>query len=163
MSDVLLTEISKKLSDIHAALKGGAANGGAKTPASTAPAAPKADANAIAGDTTKTPAEKAAAANKAIAERKAAKALAEKTATAKAPAKAPGGKHTLDQVREIIRKVAADVDKVSAKNILADDGGGAERCDVLKPEFYDAVYEACEVLLGGEGAPKAAPDELDDL
>ena len=162
MSDVLLTEISKKLSDIHAALKGGAANGGAKTPASTAPAAPKADANAnaIAGDTTKTPAEKKAAADKAIAARKALKDAAEKAAASKAPPK--GGKHTLDQVREIIRKVAADVDKVSAKNILADDGGSAERCDVLKPEFYDAVYEACEVLLGGEGSPKA-PDDLDDL
>jgi hypothetical protein len=163
MSDALLTEISKKLGDIHAALtKGG---GGAATPGATSrPAAT--GATAPGGD------------NKAVIDAKAkARATAEaaaKVAAGKtgggAPAsggpagstKAKGGKHTLDQVREMIRKVAADVGRQDAKDILLDDGGGVERCDALKPEKYDAVFEACQVLLRGEGGQTATAAEPED-
>jgi hypothetical protein len=62
----------------------------------------------------------------------------------------------------MIRKVAADVDKQSAKDILMDDGGVEKVLD-LKPADYDKVYEACEVLLSGEGAKSApAPVEEED-
>jgi hypothetical protein len=156
MSDALLTEISKKLDTIAGLLKGGAP---AAAPKTSAPAAaPKGDANAIAADTTKTAAEKAAAANKAIAERKAVKDAAEKAAAAKGGTK---GKKTIDQVRSMIRKVAADVDKQTAKDILKDDGGVDKVLD-LKPELYDAVFEACEVVLKGEGKPAATPAEEED-
>jgi hypothetical protein len=170
MSDALLTEISKKLDVIAGLLK---APGGAVAPkaatAATAAASrpPAADPNALAADSTKSAAEKKAAADKAIAARKAAKEAAAPAAAATKPAaastKAPGGKHTIDQVREMIRKVAADIDKQSAKDILSDDGGGVEKVIDLKPEFYDRVFEACEVLLAGEGkaAPAAAVEEDD--
>lgn len=168
MSDALLTEISKKLSDIHATLKssGGAASAGATPPKSPAPSS--SDANKIAGDATLTPAQKKEAADKAIAAKKAAAETAKKTAAATsaptAGTKAKGGKHTIEQVREIIRKVANDVDKQSAKDILKDDGNGVEKVAELKPEFYDAVYEACEVVLGGEGKGAApAVEEEDDF
>lgn len=163
MSDALLTEISKKLSDIAGLLsKAGAAPAAA---AKTAPAA-------TATDAAKTAAATAAAAKKADEKKKAdatAAAPAKPTkpasgGTVAATTKAPGGKHTLGQVRDMIRKVAADVDRQSAKDILLDDGGGVERCDLLKPENYDKVYEACEVLLHGEGNKSdAAPAEEDDL
>jgi len=164
MSDALLTEISGKLSKILTALEKGGAPATSKPTTATA-TAPKADANAVANDTTKSAAEKKAEADKLIAKKKAEKEAAAKAAAAaaapKAGTKAAGGKHTIEQVREIIRKVAADVDKQSAKDILKYDGGGTERVADLKPEFFDAVYEACEVLLGGEGksAPAAAEEE----
>jgi hypothetical protein len=64
----------------------------------------------------------------------------------------------------MVRKVAADVDRQSAKDILLDDGGGVERVLDLKPEKFDAVFEACQVLLRGEGASTAGPaPEEDDL
>jgi hypothetical protein len=153
MSDALLTEISKKLSDIHAALKGGSQSGGAASSGAKTP--PPAD------DAKKVAADKAVAKAKAEAKAKVEAAAAGKT-TAAAGTKAPGGKHTVDQVRAIIRKVAEDIDKPSAKDILKDDGGGAERVADLKPQFYDAVFEACEVLRGGEGKPAAATAEPED-
>jgi len=166
MSDALLTEISKKLSDIHAALiKGGAAPVAApKTTTTTTTAAPDAAAKAKA---------EAAAKAKADAEAKAkadaaAKAKAAAAAAPKGPAagtKAPGGKFTIDQVRDLIRQVAtnASLGKQSAADILSDDGGGVTKVTDLKPENYDKVAEACQVLLNGEGAgaPAAAPE--DDL
>lgn len=157
MSDVLLTEISKKLSDIHAALKGG--SGGAVAPkASTGTPGTSSDA------------AKAAAAKKADDKKKADAATAAAAAasgTKGGPAagtKAPGGKHTIEQVREIIRKVAADknLGTQSAKDILQDDGGGVAKVVELKPENYDKVYEACEVLLKGEGNKDSTAAE-DDL
>lgn len=165
MSDALLTEISGKLSEIAKLLKAGAA---------PAAAAPKTTAAGAGGNAT-ADAAKVAAAKKAAEDetkKKAAAAAAAKTGagakpgTLPATTKAPGGKHTLGQVRDLIRKVAADksLGTQSAKDILQDDGGGVERCDLVKPENYDKVYEACEVLLNGEGAkePEASSDE-DDL
>lgn len=161
MSDALLTQISKQLGDIHATLKGG---GGA--------VAPKAPAEKTAASAADIAAAKAAAAKKADVAKKADAAAKTSAATATKPAgpaagtKAPGGKHTIEQVRELIRKVAADknLGKQSAKDILADDGGGVEKVLDLKPENYDKVYEACEVLLNGEGnkEPETPADE-DDL
>lgn len=170
MSDALLTEISKKLSDIHAALKAGAAPVAAKATTAaagtgTSPDAVKAAKEAAAK---KDAATKAAAAKKAADEAAAKKAAATPSKPAGPPAgtKAPGGKRTIEQVREIIRKVASNtgLGMQSAKDILMDDGGGVEKVIELKPEFYDRVYEACEVLLNGEG-DKAAPasEPEDDL
>lgn len=142
MSDALLTEISKKLSDIHVALtKGGASSGGAAATGAKTPTAAAADKPKAAAD----------------------KAAVKPTGPA-AGTKAKGGKHTIDQVREMIRKVAADknLGKETAKDILRDDGGGVEKVLDLKPEAYDAVYEACEVALKAEGG-KEAPAEDDDF
>lgn len=165
MSDALLTEISNKLGAIHAALtKGGAANnGGAVVPKPAAtPAANKPGVSNPAGK----PAPAApAAAKPAVAKPGAAKAAAAAAATAAANTKAPGGKYTLQQVRDIIRKVATDASLggQSAKDILTDDGGGVTRATDLKPENYDAVYEACQVLLSGEGGGTPAASAEDDL
>lgn len=161
MSDALLTRIAEAVEGLRADLKKGSGATAPKPAASAA--APKGDANAVANDATLTPAQKKAAADKAIADRKAAKEAADKAAAA-AAAKTGGakGKKTVEQVREMIRKVAADVDKQTAKDILKDDGGGVEKVLDLKPENYDAVYEACEVVLKGEGKP-AAPADDDDF
>lgn len=164
MSDALLKEISTKLDTIAGILKSGAAPAaGTKAPTTAAPDDAKAKAKAEADAKTK-----AEAATKAKAEAAAkAKPAAAPAAPAgpKAGTKAPGGKHTVEEVREIIRKVAADknLGKPSARDILKDDGGGVERVLDLKPEFYDAVYEACEVLLGGEGGKPEASEPEDDL
>jgi hypothetical protein len=168
MSDAILERQAKALEGILALLQKAPVFGlptGAATPpkadkAAAGAAAPKGDANAVANDTTMTPAQKKAAADKAIADRKAAKEAADNAAAAKGGAK---GKKTIEQVREMIRKVAADVDKQTAKDILKDDGGGVEKVLDLKPEHYDAVFEACEVVLKGEGKPAAAAEEEDDF
>lgn len=171
MSDALLerlaTAVEGLLAHIQKSPVFGLPTAGAVTKPSTTPKAePKADANAVAADTTKTPAQKKAEADKLIAQKKAIKDAADKAAATSAAkaSKATGGKRTIEQVREMIRKVAADVDKQSAKDILMDDGGGVEKVLDLKPENYDKVYEACEVLLSGEGAKTApAPEEDDDF
>jgi hypothetical protein len=159
MSDALLNEISKKLSDIHATLKAGVNPAGAGAVASKPAAAAKPAAAPAA-------AKPAAAAKPDRAAAAATSAAASKPKPAGPPSgtRAPGGKHTIEQVREMVRKVAADVDRQSAKDILLDDGGGVERVLDLKPEKFDAVFEACQVLLRGEGASTAGPaPEEDDL
>lgn len=164
MSDALLTEISKKLTDIAGLLKGGAPAAVAPKPGTSSAGAAGPDAAAKA---------KAAAAEKAKNEAAAAvKAKADAAAAAKTKAtagpaagtKGPGGKYTIDQVRDIIRKVATDANlgKASAADILTDDGGGVSKVTDLKPENYDKVYEACQVLLSGEGGGGEASPE-DDL
>ena len=161
MSDALLTRIAEAVEGLRADLKKGS---GAAAPKPAAATAPKGDANAVANDATLTPAQKKAAADKAIADRKATKEAADKAAAAAAPKGGAKGKKTVEQVREMIRKVATDVDKQTAKDILKDDGGGVEKVLDLKPENYDAVYEACEVLLNGEGkGAAAAPADDDDF
>jgi nucleoid-associated protein YgaU len=176
MSDALLIQISKQLGEIHATLKVGGAPATptptvGKTPATTA--APKPAAGAAAPDA----AAKAAAAKADDVAKKAATAAAEKAAAAKAAAaktpagpatgtKAPGGRYTVDQVRDKVREVAtnASLGRDSAKDILDQDGGGVKSVKDLKPENYDKVYEACQVALQSEGsAPAAAPAPEDDL
>lgn len=161
MSDALLTEISKKLSDIHATLKTAAT-----TPAAGATAPKPGAATPSAADKAKA---EAAAKATAAAAAKAAAAPKPATKPAAGPAsgtKAAGGKYTIDQVREQIRAVAtnASLGKQSAKDILDQDGGGVTKVVDLKPENYDKVYEACQVALQSEGAPAApAPAEEDDF
>jgi ribonuclease D len=177
MSDALLERLAKSAEGILAHLQKSpvfglptAANsGGAKNPApagtAAAPDAAKAAADKAAA---KAAADKktAAAAAAAAAAKAAATPSATKPAGPPAGTRAPGGKHTIEQVREMIRKVAADknLGKQSAKDILSDDGGGVEKVLDLKPENYDKVFEACEVLLNGEGNKEAAaPADEDDL
>ena len=168
MSDALLTEISKKLSDIHAALKGGGAGAGAAVPGSKQPAGPDPKAAAVAKAAADAKA-KAAADVKAKADAAAAAAAAVKAPKPAGPAagtKAPGGKHTVEEVREKIREVAtnASLGRQSATDILDADGGGVKTVKDLKPENYDKVYEACQVAIQTEGSPPAtvaAPE--DDL
>jgi pyruvate/2-oxoglutarate dehydrogenase complex dihydrolipoamide acyltransferase (E2) component len=175
MSDALLERIATAAEGLLAHIRSTGTGAGAVNTKPTTPpkaetkadkAETKADANAVAADTTKTPAQKKAEADKLIAQKKAVKEAADRAAAASAAkaSKPTGGKRTIEQVREMIRKVAADVDKQSAKDILMDDGGGVEKVLDLKPENYDKVYEACEVLLSGEGAKTApVPDDDDDF
>ncbi len=162
MSDALLTRIADGIDALRADLKKGFVGTVGAT-------APKPAAGAAAPDAAKVAAKKAA---DAAAAKKIADAAAAAKAAAKTPAsgpaagtKGPGGKHTIEQVREAIRKVAANASlgKASAKEILADDGGGVERVADVKPENYDKVFEACQVLLASEGAPAAAAEPEDDL
>ena len=166
MSDALLTEISKKLSDIHAVLKA-PASAAAPKPGTTGAADKAAVPDAAAAKA----AAKKAAEEKAKAEVKAKADAAAKTAAAAkagppAGTKGPNGKFTVDQVRDKVREVAtnAALGKQSAADILDQDGGGVKRVTDLKPENYDKVYEACQVALqteGSEPAGAAAPE--DDL
>jgi type II secretory pathway component HofQ len=145
MSDALLERIAKATEGLLALhTKGG---GGAVAPKpAAAPAAAKPAA---------TPAKPAAA--------PAAKPAAKPAAAAPAAAKAPNGKHDSVQVRDAIRKVATNpnLGKQSALDILDQDGGGVTNVTNLKPEFFDAVFEACQALLAGEG--EGAPADDNDL
>lgn len=140
MSDALLTEISKKLSDIHAVLsKGGAA--AAIPPKADKPATPK-------PETKKEAAPKAPKAG----------------ATAPAGTKAADGKHTIEEVRDILKKVAVHeaLGRQVAINIL-DENGGVDHLTKLKPENYDAVYEAAQVELNGAKTAEPAGEDDDGL
>jgi type II secretory pathway component HofQ len=129
MSDVLLTRIADALEGLLAHAKGAAKAAPAAAAAAAKPAA-------------------------AAAKPAAAKPAAAKPAAAPAqPQKAPGGRYTLDQVRDAVRKIAANktLGKQSALDILDQDGDGAQNVTLLKPEYYDSVYEACSALLTNEG------------
>jgi hypothetical protein len=141
MSDVLLTRIADALEGLLAHAKGAA---------KAAPAAAAAAAKPAAAAAKPAAAKPAAAAAKPAA----AKPAAAKPAAAPAqPQKAPGGRYTLDQVRDAVRKIAANktLGKQSALDILDQDGDGAQNVRLLKPEYYDSVYEACSALLTNEG------------
>lgn len=163
MSDLLLERIAKAAEGLLAHLqKSPASSGGATRPAAAAPVTPP---KAAAADPAK-----AAAAAKAVADAKTAAAAKVAAAAAKkapaAGAKAPGGKYTVEQVRDIVRQVATNpgLGRQSAADILDQDGGGVTKVTDLKPENFDKVYEACQVLLSGEGddgAPASEPE--DDL
>lgn len=154
MSDALLERIAKAAEGLLAHLKGGGGAvapkpgaAGAATPPKPAATGPKPGAAGAA-----TPPKPAAnKTNKGAA------------APPPAAAKAANGKYNSDQVRDIIRKVAtnANLGKQSAVDILDQDGNGAPNVMTLKPEFYDAVYEACQVALQGEGGAEASADEYD--
>ena len=166
MSDALLTRIAEAVEGLRADLKKSAPAGGAVVPKAAAGGAPKPDAAAAkAAADTKAKAEaetKARAAAAATAA--AAKAAAAPKGTAPvAGTKAPGGKFTVDQVRDKIREVATNpgLGRQSASDILDQDGGGVKSVKDLKPENYDKVYEACQVALQSEGSAPAEPE--DDL
>jgi hypothetical protein len=164
MSDVHLTRIADALEGLLAHVKKspvfGLPVGGAKNPS--------AGAGASAGGDPKIAAKKAAekaAAEKVAAEKAAAAAAAKNKSGPPAGTKAAGGKHTIEQVREIILKVATNesLGKQSAKDVLMEDGAGAQRVIDLKPENYDNVYDACQVLLSNEGTTASQAEPEDDL
>jgi hypothetical protein len=69
-------------------------------------------------------------------------------------AKTPAGKYDYGQVRDIVCNVAMNhsLGKESARDVLDLDGGGVTSVSSMLPEYLDHVYEACQVLLSGEGA-----------
>lgn len=118
----------------------------------------------------------AAAADKKATDKAAAKAAADKAAAAAASkkndkaaaapvsgTKAANGKHTIDDVREILRQVATKpgLGRQSALDIL-DENGGVDHLNKLKPENFDAVYEAAEVALKGGEASEDEDSTGDD-
>jgi membrane protein involved in colicin uptake len=178
MSDVLLERIATAL---EAIAKNGSVGGAVKAPAAATGGAATTGGAAKPDAAAKAAADKKAA-EKAAADKAAAKAAADKAAkpaakpaaaaadkkaapAAAAATKAPGGKYNSEQVRDIIRKVATNVSlgKQSALDILDQDGGGVTNVTNLKPEFFDAVFEAAQVVLQGEGSSTPAPEDDDDL
>jgi hypothetical protein len=167
MSDVLLQNILDEMKGLRSDLAKGPKAAPAAGATTTKPDADKATAAAKAA-AAKTAADKKAADEataKAAAEKAAAaKAAAAKTAGPAAGTKAPGGKYTIEQVREKVREVASNenLGKETASDILDQDGNGSKRVTDLKPADYDRVYEACAVALQSEGAKTAAPKTDDD-
>jgi hypothetical protein len=76
-------------------------------------------------------------------------------------AKTPAGKYNYGQVRDIVRNVAMNLSlgKESALDVLVLDGGGVTNVSSMLPENLDNVYEACQVLLSGEGASSEGKTE----
>lgn len=159
MSDALLTEISKKLSDIHTALKGGTA----PAAAGGKPATPPAGAGTAGKPATAAPGTAAGKAPGTAATAGKPATAAGNKAAGSAPAagaKAAGGKHTAEEVREIIKKVATNkaLGRDAAINIL-DENAGVQNVSSIKPENFDAVYEACEVELAGVAGSEGVSDD----
>jgi hypothetical protein len=176
MSDALLQSILDEMKGLRSDLAGGKATtakpadnkaAADKTAAAAKAAADKAAADKAAAD--KAAADKAAAAAKAAKPTPNAGSTAGTKTTPPGPpagTKAPGGKYTVEQVREKVREVAANpnLGKTTAIDILDQDGGGVKSVRDLKPENYDKVYEACAVAIqteGGKTQASAAPE--DDL
>lgn len=163
MSEGLFERLVVALETIAAGVKGAKVSvaGGAAAGAATPPKPPAANA-AAAGKAAEAAATKAADDKKAAAAKAATAAAAKGKGNTPAPGntKAPGGKYNAEQVRDIIRKVANNptLGKQSAREALETDGGGVTTVSELKPEFFDAVYEACQVLLNGEGGGAASDD-----
>ena len=141
MSDALLTRIAEAIDGLRADLKGSKPAAAAATKPAAAPAAKPA-----------APAAKPAAA-----------AAAAKPAAA--AAKKPGGKYDADQVKVIVLKVAGTegLGKEDAKNILKEEANGVTRISDVVPQYFDAVYEACQVALAGVGKPAAASSAADEF
>jgi len=154
MSDALLERIAVALEAVAKTY-----TGAAKTPSAAPTGGQSAADKGAAAD-----AAKKTAATEAAAKAAAAKAAAAKTAGPAAGTKGPGGKYSIDQVREKIREVAANpnLGKQSAADILEDDGGGVKRVTDLKPENYDKVYEAAAVALQSEGGKAPTPATAED-
>lgn len=72
--------------------------------------------------------------------------------------KAPGGKYDLEQVRHILFKVSMNpsLTRQAALGVLKLAGGGVKNVSSLKPENFDKVYEACQGVLGSDGASAEA-------
>lgn len=168
MSD-LLTRFVTALESIADSLQKGSAKVSATSAAPTKSESTADDSkSAAAAAALKKAAADKVAADKAAAEKKAAAtASGGKGAPATAPAgttKSPGGKRTLDDVRAKIRAVATTdgLGKTDAVAILEEEGG-VKTVAELKPENYDAVFEACEVAIANAGKPAAATEGVDDL
>lgn len=121
MSDAILERIATALEKL---VSGGSlpATGANKTAPTKATAASGTSPKAASAD--KTPPKTAAAAT-----------------PPKQPDKAPGGKYTAAQVLDKLR-VLAKQNKELALKTINENGGGAVKFSEVKPEFYDALYEA---------------------
>ena len=101
----------------------------------------------------------------ATAGKPATKPAAKPAAAATGGAKAPNGTHTQDEVRDQVRKVLAapGLGREAVISLFKENGGGAMNFNDLKPEFYDAMFEAAagELSSGEGGAPAAGAN--DDL
>lgn len=170
MSD-LLTRFVTALESIADSLQKGSAKVSATSAAPTKSESTADDSkSAAAAAALKKAAADKVAADKAAAEKKAAATASGGKGTpapATAPAgttKSPGGKRTLDDVRAKIRAVATTdgLGKTDAVAILEEEGG-VKTVAELKPENYDAVFEACEVAIANAGKPAAATEGVDDL
>ena len=145
--------MSDKLADVLIAAAGGitAAFAGGKPAAVVAAAAGKPAAN-------KTPpaAGPKAGANGAAAGKPAA------TQT-KPPQKAPDGKYTADQVKAKMREVlnTPGLGRPIVVNVLDENANGAKGWGDVKPEYYDALYEAFDNELKGGAAGEAAGADAD--
>jgi hypothetical protein len=66
--------------------------------------------------------------------------------------KAPGGKFSYGDVRNIVSEAATDpsLGREIALKVLDRDGGGAKNASSVKPEHLDRVYETFERLLNRE-------------
>lgn len=162
---VALEKIAVGINGAKVSVAGAGAGTGAASSDDTAKAAAAAKvATAKAAEAAKAAAAKAAEAAKAGAGKPADKA-ANKAAASSTPGgtKGAGGKHTLDEIRAIIREVAtnAALGKQEALNILDEEGGVKNVAD-LKADNYDKVYEACQVAISNAGKPEA-DDPLADL
>ena len=145
--------MSDTLADVLIAAAGGitAAFAGGKPAAVVAAAAGKPAAN-------KTPpaAGPKAGANGAAAGKPAA------TQT-KPPQKAPAGKYTADQVKAKMREVlnTPGLGRPIVVNVLDENANGAKGWGDVKPEYYDALYEAFDNELKGGAAGEAAGADAD--
>ena len=165
MSDVLLERIAAALESI-AVSKGAAGATATATKTADKPAAAAGKPAAAAGKPAAAaaagkPAAAAAAAGKpAAAAGKPAAAAGKPAAAAADSVKAPGGVHTQGEVRKAIQDVISkEGGKQSVMDILAAEAPGAASLSSVKPEAYDAIYEACQNVLnesgGGEFDPTA--------
>lgn len=144
--------MSDKLADVLIAAAGGitAAFAGGKPAAVVAAAAGKPAANKT------PPAGPKAGVNGAAAGKPAA------TQT-KPPQKAPAGKYTADQVKAKMREVLNNpgLSRPIVVNVLDENANGAKGWGDVKPEYYDALYEAFDNELKGGAAGEAAGADAD--
>lgn len=132
------------------------------TVAATSASPPPAD-KAPAATTTKAPKDKTDTSAKTTTKPKDAPKDTKGDAGATKPA------YTQDQVREIVKRLAADDTRGgrdAALKILADVGGGAKAVKYLEPKYFDAVYDATEAVLdadipANEDDPTADAEEDD--
>lgn len=143
MSDALLERIASALEKI-------AASGGASTPAATQNKNVKPGATA----TGSTPPKTSPAAGPKTQQQP-----PKNAATAKAQS-GPKTKHTFDEVTNALRELAkqGDQSKELARTILKEHGGVSKMSE-LKPENFDAVFEAINAETG-DGDSGAEGDDL---
>lgn len=106
---------------------------------------------------------KAAATNGAAAPPKTATPPATGPKKANPPPKQVGA-HSYDEVKAAIQKVIGAVSKQAALEILDSEAGGVRSLKDMKPENYDAVWEACQAEINsGEGDAAKPPAQTDEI
>lgn len=161
-------EIVARATVYHAFLSGANAAGKA-TPPTGKPGATGAVTNGKPGATAGKPGTPAPTGKPGATAGKGATPPTGKPGAGKPATKAPGGKHTVDEVRGLVRQVSTTegLGKQSALDIL-DEEAGVQNVTNLKAEDYDKVYEACVVALNGagvtlEGSEPNTGDATDDF